>query len=116
MHETIRNEYRSNTEVIVVPADIVYDGELMLELGNCPVRLFQAESPHTDDSTLIHVVDEKVLFIGDSNSGEFPEGGKNRELCDKLATTIMSVDADKCLEGHWTPDTPKGIAEDILNY
>lgn len=115
MHESIRNEYRDNKEVIVTPADMVFDGELMLDLGSCPVRLFQAESPHTDDSTLIHIIDEKVLFIGDSNGGVFPTGEKNRELCEKLAATISSIDADICLEGHWTPDTPKGIVEDILS-
>ncbi len=115
MHESIRNEYRDNPEVIVTPADIVFDGELTLDLGNCLVRFFQAQSPHTDDSTLIHVTGDKVLFIGDSNSGEFPTWEKNRELCEKLASAISSVDSDICLEGHWTPDTAKGIIDDMFN-
>lgn len=115
MHETIRREYCNNTPVIVKAADIVFDGELFLDAGNCCIRLFQAESPHTDDSTLVYVIDEKLLFIGDANCGEFPSGTKDRDLVDKFVAAITSVDVDRCLEGHWTPDTPKGIIEDILN-
>ena len=115
MHETIRKEYSNNTPVIVKPADIVFEGELLLDAGNCPIRLFQAESPHTDDATLVHIIDEKFLFIGDANCGEFPSGIKDKELVDKYLAPISSSDVDRCLEGHWTPDTLEGIIEDILN-
>ena len=87
----------------------------MLDAGNCPIRLFQAESPHTDDATLVHIIDEKFLFIGDANCGEFPSGIKDKDLVDKFVATISSLDVDRYLEGHWTPDTLEGIIEDILN-
>lgn len=114
MHETIRKEYCNHSSVIVKSADIVFEGEILLDAGNCPIRLFQAESPHTDDATLVHVIDEKILFIGDANCGEFPSGMKDKRLVDRFVAVISSVDADRCLEGHWTPDTPNGIIEDVM--
>ena len=113
MHETIRKEYSNNTPVIVKPADIVFEGELLLDAGNCPIRLFQAESPHTDDATLVHIIDEKFLFIGDANCGEFPSGIKDKDLVDKFVATISSLDVDRCLEGHWTPNTLEGMIEEF---
>ena len=61
MHESIRNEYSYNKPVIVTPADIVFHDSMVLDAGNCPIKIFQAESPHTDDSTLIEISQEGVL-------------------------------------------------------
>ena len=115
MHDSIRREYSDDKPVIITLPEIVFDKELLIDAGNCPIRLINSQSPHTDDSTLVYVIDEKALFIGDSNSGEFPGGSKRRDLCEELVKTISSIGAEICLEGHWTPDTPDGIIKDILN-
>lgn len=115
-HETIEKEYADNSNVIVVPADIVFDGELLLDAGNCPIRIFQTESPHTDDCTLVHVINERLCFIGDANSGVFPGGEKDKGLCESLVKTLSSIDVDRFLEGHWTPDTLQGIVDDLMDF
>lgn len=115
IHETIRNEYGNNEPIIIVPADIVFDNELFIDAGNCPIKLMRTKSPHTDDSTLIQVVNERILFLGDSTCGDFPSGIKDRTLCEEYVATISSIDVDVCLEGHWDPDTPQGIIDDVLN-
>ncbi len=79
----------------------MFDGELLLDAGNCPVRLIQAPSPHTDDTNLVYVEEEKFLFIGDSNCGEFPSGVKDREKCKALADVITSINPGMYPEGHW---------------
>ena len=72
LDESIRLEYAGDQDVIITDPDIVFSGNLLLDAGNCPIRLFQAEAPHTDDSTLIEVPGEGVLFIGDAAGGTFP--------------------------------------------
>ena len=111
--EAIRREYAGNRPVIVTLADLVFSGKMMLDLGKCPVRLFQAEAPHTDDSTLVYAVDEKVLFLGDAPCGAFPTWEKDPTLCKKLADTVTAIDADICLESHWTPLTKKETLDDM---
>ena len=114
LHESVRREYAGDAPVIVAPADMTFSGEMRLDAGNCPVRLFQAEAPHTDDSTLIHVPGERALLLGDAAGGVFPTWEKDPALCKKLADTIEAVDADICLESHWTPDTKRGTIDDLL--
>ncbi len=98
----------------VVPADIVFRGSALLDAGNCPIRLLTCESPHTEDSTLIHVPGERVLFLGDAGGGTFPTWEKDAELCRKLADTIAGIDADICLESHWEPQSRQSTVSELM--
>ena len=66
MYDSIRKEYEGGKVVIVVPADIVFEGDMTIDLGGCTVKLIQTKAPHTDDSTLVYVCEDKTLFVGDA--------------------------------------------------
>ena len=80
---------------------------MLLDAGSCPIRVFQAEAPYTDDTTLVDVPGEKLLFWGDSTCGALPDWMKDQGLADKLAQTITAVNPEICLLGHWTPLSPE---------
>lgn len=113
LDETIRREYEDGKPVVVTLPDLVFHGEMALELGNCAVRIFQAEAPHTDDSTLVEVPGEKVLILGDSSGGTFPDWTVDQALADKLADTIEKIRPEICLPGHWNPLSPEAIIQDL---
>ena len=85
-----------------------------LDAGNCPIRVLETASPHTDDSTLIEAPGEKVLFVGDATCGAFSSWEKEPALCRQLAETIRLTDAETCVEGHWTPVTKEAMIMDLL--
>ena len=114
MDDSIRQEYRDGKPVVITPADLVFRGEMLLDPGNCPVRIFQAEAPHTDDSTLVEAPGEKVLILGDCTGGVFPTWEMDETLAVKLADTIREVNPDICLPGHWTPLSPDVVIQDLL--
>ena len=114
MHESIQREYADNKPVIVTLPDMVFSGEMMLDPGSCPVRIFQAEAPHTDDSTLVEVPGDKLLIMGDCTGGAFPGWEVDQELANKLAETIRQVNPETCLPGHWTPLSRDFIIQDLL--
>lgn len=114
LDESVRIEYADHQPVIVVPADIIFQEGLSLDAGNCPIKLLTTESPHTVDSTLVHIVNEKVLFLGDAAGGTFPTWEKDAVLCGKLAQTISSVDCDVCVESHWNPKTKTEMIRELL--
>jgi glyoxylase-like metal-dependent hydrolase (beta-lactamase superfamily II) len=101
--------------VIVTLADLVFRGEMTLDAGNCPIRIFQAESPHTDDSTLVYAPGEKVLILGDSTGGAFPDWTFDQSLGNRLAETVQKINPEICLPGHWTALSPDVIIQDLLN-
>ena len=114
MHESIRREYADGRPVAVTPADMVFSGEIRLDPGACPVRIFQTEAPHTDDSTLVFAEKEKILFLGDAAGGVFPTWEKDRRLCGKMAGAVAATGAEVCLEGHWIPQTMQETLDDLL--
>ena len=116
INEKVRREYAGNEDVIIVPADIVYSGELTVDIGGCTVRIMQAESPHTDDATVVYVVDDRTLFLGDSTCSEFGTGIKRKDLCTGLADRIKSLDPQTCVEGHWEPVETEDTLSDLMNF
>ena len=115
LHESIRREYAGNREVIVKTADLVFSGEMTLDLGGLRVKVLQTEAPHTNDSVLVYVIDDKTLFLGDAAGGEFPSGPKKADLSRKLADTIRRLDPEICVEGHWIPVDTEDTLSDLLN-
>ena len=87
---------------------------ILLDAGGCPIRVFEAEAPHTDDSTLIEVPGEKVLILGDSTGGAFPDWTMDQGLAERLAQTVGGIKPEICLPGHWTPLAPEIIIQDLL--
>ena len=115
LHESIRKEYAGGKEVIVVPADILFAGEMTLDLGGCKVRVVESDAPHTEDSTLVYIEEDKVLFLGDSTYSDFVHDKKDPVLCQKLADKIKALNPETCVEGHWEPVETEDTLNDLMN-
>lgn len=100
--------------MVITEADLVFSGEILLDAGNCPVRVLQAQAPHTDDSSLIYLPGEKVLFLGDASCGALPDWKKDPALCRKLAQTVRETGAETVVEGHWVPVPVRDTLDDLL--
>ena len=114
LHESVRREYAGNRPVFITPADMVFSGEMRFDLGACAVRAFQAEAPHTDDSTLVEIPGERVLFLGDSTGGVFPTWQRDAALAAKLAGTIAATDADLFVPGHGDAMTKEAAVNELF--
>ena len=119
-YEMMMREYEGRTEEIkVVPADLEFNSELTIDLGGVRAVLMKIGGPHSLDSVVCYIPEDRFLFLGDSN-------GKNLYLLDwefdinkedKLVETLASLpydedqleeykeklkalDFDTCISGH----------------
>ena len=113
---SIRIEYASGEPVVIVPADIVFEDELRLDPGGVTVRLSTCTSPHTDDTTLIFVPEEKILFVGDAISGVFPTWERDPEKTKALIEALRTFDADQILGGHWDPFRKDELLDALADF
>ena len=58
-------------------------------------------APHTPDSTIIYIPEEKILFLGDASLGAFEKGGSmDSEAKRNLIETVSAIDCQYVLLGH----------------
>ena len=109
----IIREYAGGVPLVVVPADEELTGDRTLDLGDVVVELHYAESPHTDDALLVYVPDDKVLFVGDAQLGEFPTWFMNPDKSAALKRQVMSYDVRTVIDGHWRSYTKAEYLEEL---
>ena len=109
----IIREYAGGVPLVVVPADEELTGDRTLDLGDVAVELHYAESPHTDDALLVYVPDDKVLFVGDAQLGEFPTWFMNPDKSAALKRQVMSYDVRTVIDGHWRSYTKAEYLEEL---
>lgn len=98
---SIRREYAGGVPLVIVPADEEFSGDRIVDLGGLEVHIILAESPHTEDAVLVHVPEDRVLFIGDAQLGEFPSWKMDFGKLERLAAQIERLEADLIVDGHW---------------
>ena len=97
--DMIRREYPDRSKIQVVPADLVFDGRLTIDLGGVRAELIHCKGPHSSDSVLCYVPEDRFVFLGDSNCKDLY--GLNWE-CDievegsfTAATEALAYDPEK---------------------
>lgn len=99
-------EYADNKSIIVVTSDIQFKKELFINLGGMTARIFHTVSPHSEDTVLIYIPEERILFLGDSTSEDFyNDGYMDKEKLSALTSLIESIDCKYCILGHADPLT-----------
>ena len=110
MDEHIALEYRDQ-RMQVVGADVVFKNEIDMDLGGIKVQCLHTESPHSDDSVLILLPKERILFFGDCISGEYPEWIVDVRRMKLLLQKLEGLDFDMAIGGHWEPESKKELLD-----
>ena len=103
----IIREYAGGVPLKVVPADEELQGDRIIDLGGVRVELCYTESPHTEDALLVYVPQDRVLFVGDAQLGEFPSWYMDFDKMDRLKEKVSSFDAKTIVDGHYRPYNKK---------
>ena len=77
------------------------------------MELCYTESPHTEDALLVFVPEDRILFVGDAQLGEFPTWFMDDEKLAGLKEKVRSFDAETIIDGHWMPYTKKEFLSEL---
>lgn len=82
--------------------DVIFEDTLTIDLGNKVCILEKIKSTHSDDSTIIFIPDEKVIFLGDSAYGTTTNSlfHYKQSLLMPMIKDIHKYDAKMFLLGH----------------
>ncbi len=100
--KAIRIEYSNPEDIIVRTADIVFDDRLRLDLGGITCELIHINNPHSEDSVVVYIPEEKIIFLGDASGADHyhNQGRYDKDKLLGFIEFIRETDFDTCVEGH----------------
>jgi glyoxylase-like metal-dependent hydrolase (beta-lactamase superfamily II) len=97
--KNVKAELPAPRDVRIAPAEIVFRDWLDLELGGVRVQVRHVAGDHADDSTVMYVEPDGLLFLGDSLY-ESPSGGYTAERLGPVVDSVRGFGARLFVEGH----------------
>jgi len=97
--DNVKAELPSPRDVRVALAGIVFHDRLEFDLGGVRIEVRHVGGDHADDSTVMYVEPDGVLFLGDALY-ESPSGGYTAERLLPLVEAVRSFGATRFVEGH----------------
>lgn len=103
----ILEEYGTYDALEIVPADLVFEDLLTLDLGGITLNLHQINGPHTPDGVLVHIPEEKTLFLGDADGNPLLRVPARQflEELSNLRKVLESLNPLQVIPGHGPPET-----------
>lgn len=110
----IKLEYPNRANIKVITSDIELSGSLKIDLGGICCEITEVNAPHSEDSVLIYVPKEKIIFVGDADCEDYynNEGKYDKYKLEKYLELIREFDFNTYVLGHDKPE----IKEEVLNY
>lgn len=110
----IKNEYEHQA-MIVKGSDLVFHDKMEIHAGELTIQAFNIVSPHTDDSTVILIPEDKVLFLGDCICGNPPDWQADPIKRNEQIEVFKQLDFDYAIGGHWPIFTKEKLIYALLH-
>ncbi len=100
--DNIKLELPEPRDIYIIQPDIVFDSVLEINLGDVQVHLQHVGGDHAADSCVVHIMPDRVLFLGDClyDAIYTPSRHYTTRRLFPLLDTILSFDAEYYIEGH----------------
>ena len=100
----IRKEYENLDEIVIKNVDQIVEGKKIFDLGGITCEYFHLPSAHSDDSMVVYIPEEKVIFIGDIYNDDFYKNHyRDIEKTKKLCEELDKIDFEIAVLGHGEP-------------
>jgi glyoxylase-like metal-dependent hydrolase (beta-lactamase superfamily II) len=110
--DNIKLELPEPRRIRIAQPDIIYSDSLDMNPGDVTVHMQHVGGDHAADSCVMHIMPDKVLFLGDClyDAIYTPVRHYTTKKLFPLLDTILSFEADYYIEGH----TPNVMSRDEL--
>ena len=98
----IKVEYADPKTIKVKTADIIFDKFLNIDLGGISTLVLRIDNDHAEDSSIVFIPEEKVIFLGDITSPNYHTGPEHYTLegITKLIDALNELNFDIAIHGH----------------
>lgn len=98
--ENIKRELGSERNIVIPLPEITFSNQITLDLGGISCLIEHVGGDHADDSSIVYIPEEKVLFLGDSMYANTLNWSYTAEKTLKLIQKLEQYDAELCFLSH----------------
>lgn len=97
----------------VMPPSVTFTDRMMIDLGDRKVELIYPGHSHTDDSILVYLPEEKVLFAGDVLFTHYHPNLRDGDVASwvRALDFISGMAVDKIIPGHGPVSDKRDVAD-----
>ena len=101
----IKKEMPSREGLLLGSADITFESKLEVDLGGITCIIENVSGDHTEDSCIVYIPSDKVMFLGDCICPDSSRGGRrySHKVVDMI-DKIMKYDVDIYISSHDEPE------------
>lgn len=117
--DMIKKEYGARRDQIeIVPPVITFEDELSIDLGGIKVKLIHVGGDHADDSIVVYVEDDEILFLGDCYTQNMyaEKWHYNYPVFMELLKKLENFKASTYLHSHLTPVSQEEFFKELNDY
>ena len=98
----IKAELPDRSQLVIKPPEIGFDGQIELDLGGVTCQIVHVAGDHSADSSVVFVVEDRVLFLGDCLCEDYYSGAPSYTVSKlfPLIDRLLSFDVEFYIEGH----------------
>ncbi len=100
----IKEEIKDREKIQLGDVDIAFKNSMEIDLGDLRCNIFAVGGTHTDDSTVVYIPKDKVMFLGDCIYGRRFNGlyGYDKQILFAMMDKIDEYDVDYYIISHET--------------
>ena len=100
--EMLKAELPDRSQLVLRAPDIAFDGEVEIDLGGVTCRLIHVGGDHAADSIVVHVLEEKVVFLSDCRYDDLYATPRRYTTAKAfpLFDRLLALDAELYFGGH----------------
>ena len=109
-NEFLQAEYDDPACIEPDTADITFDRSVIFDLGDITVNAIHINGPHSDDSVIVYIGEDGMIFAGDSSAGNFdlPNIAYDQDLLKEYTDFILGLEFNVFLHQHTLSSTMIG--------
>lgn len=95
-YNCMKKEYDTFDDIVVSTGSIMFENSLTLDLGGTTCQMLKVGGPHEEDSCVVYLKEDGILFAGDAHSGDYYHGeGKIDPIFNRLERFFISCRVTK---------------------
>jgi glyoxylase-like metal-dependent hydrolase (beta-lactamase superfamily II) len=105
--EAIKKEFAEHRNISIKLPTITFTEKLEINLGGVTCILQHVGGDHTNDSIIVYIKEEKILFLADCMYANMyaPKNNYTIDAALRLLDLVESFDAETYIFSHWKPAT-----------